>query len=137
MKRYWAGSWSPLQRAMRLTFVLGAVLAAPLSPGPLVLPVLGLGVAISLLALLPSRVSVDADGILLRWLFLRTFVPFAEIEEVSRRAVPLRGKWGSVGTRHEIEIERSNAPTIALRSPSSGLMEEIVAARSRLADGTR
>src|SRR5947208_1395850 len=98
---YRAGAWTTLHRLVGWTFLPTSLLAVALRHGPALIPLLALGLAISLLARIPSRIDVGPDGVLLRWLGLRRFVSFRSVRGLSYRLVRPRsvGDGGLVSSR--------------------------------------
>lgn len=124
-----AGAWTFKQRLLR-----GAILFAGLSlmvtgTASLSYLLILFGLLIVALSQLPSSVTVDQDAIVLRWLLLRTRIPFAAMDEVTLRTVSMRGRFGSMGSRYRLEIDCSDAPSVTIERAPQRLYEAISAAR--------
>ncbi len=131
--KYWIGPFTSLQRMLRWSFLPGGLFLWVVRHGPVPVVVVSLGLLLSALAtFLPGRATVGADGLLLRWLFLRRFVPFTIMEHVAVQSMVSRNKDGSPNVSgYRVEIETSEGPDVNVdtgRNPRE-LFDVLVAAR--------
>lgn len=134
-KEFLAGPFSSARRALGLAGFVAVLTALALSGGgkhldARVLAFLAVGIALALFSRIPSRVIVGSDGILLRSLFYREFIPYGSIDHVALRNV-YGGKDPRRSTGIELSIERTHGKPIGVspRGDSRALFEAVVEAR--------
>jgi hypothetical protein len=127
--QHWAGPWTFAQRAIRFVVVPAAIVAGFFPVGSTATLLVLFGAAVSLLGFIPTRVTVDADGVLLQWLAIAERIPWSTIEDASMQEIALMGRWGPQAKRHDLAIDRTEGVTIYLRNAPPALLNAIKAWR--------